>query len=53
MASQWMRIAIAALMAALTVNAQNSTVGQGTITVQNGKFVDAGCHEFQFSGGNV
>ncbi len=42
-----------ALAAAAAVNAQNNTVGQGIITVQNAKFVDSGCREYQFAGGYV
>jgi len=33
--------------------AQNTTAGKGIITVQNAKFVDQNCMEFQFAGGNV
>ena len=53
MACGWLCLAGAVLAVALPVNAQNNTAGQGIITVQDGKFVDAGCREYQFSGGNV
>ena len=48
-------LCLAALLLALSIGgrAQNNTFGQGIITVQGGKFVDAGCREFQFAGGNV
>lgn len=41
------------LTVALTVSAQTNAVGQGIITVLNGKFVDANCREYQFAGANV
>lgn len=53
MAFRWLCLAAAVLALGLPVRGQNNTAGQGIITVQDGKFVDAGCREFQFSGGNV
>ncbi|KAL3133352.1 hypothetical protein ABBQ38_007225 [Trebouxia sp. C0009 RCD-2024] len=53
MAFRWLCLAAAVLALELPVRGQNNTVGQGIITVQDGKFGDAGCREFQFSGGNV
>ena len=53
MAFRWLCFAAAVLAVASSVEAQNDTAGQGIITVQDGKFVDAGCREYQFSGGNV
>ena len=54
-ASMARTLSLAALFLAIAVaaTAQNNTIGQGIITVQGGKFVDAGCREFQFAGGNV
>ena len=48
-------LSVAALFLAIAMgaSAQNTTLGQGIITVQGGVFVDAGCREFQFAGGNV
>ena len=50
-----MRVPVSLLLlsAVLTVSGQTTAVGQGIITVQNGKFVDANCREYQFAGGNV
>lgn len=48
-------LCVAALLSAFVIGAaaQSNTTGQGIITVQNGIFVDAGCREYQFAGGNV
>lgn len=46
-------LAALVLAVASAVDAQNSTTGGGIITVQNAKFVDNTCREFQFAGGNV
>ena len=51
-----MRSTLCSLLLALTVaavSAQNNSIGQGIIVVQQGKFVDANCREYQFAGGNV
>lgn len=53
MAIRWLCLAATVLAVASWVEAQNNTAGQGIITVQDGRFVDANCREYQFSGGNV
>ena len=50
--SRLLCLAVLSLAVALVAEAQNTT-GKGIITVQNAKFVDNACREFQFAGGNV
>jgi len=51
--SRLLCLAALALAVAWVAEAQNTTAGSGIITVQNAKFVDNACREFQFAGGNV
>ena len=47
---RWCFAGLVLLSAVLTVSAQTNAVGQGIITVLDGKFVDANCREYQFAG---
>jgi hypothetical protein len=51
--SRLLCLAALSLAVASVAEAQNTTAGKGIITVQNAKFVDQNCMEFQFAGGNV
>ena len=51
--SRLLCLAALSLAVASAAEAQNITAGKGIITVQNAKFVDNACREFQFAGGNV
>jgi len=51
--SRLLCLAALSLAVASVAEAQNTTAGKGIITVQDAKFVDSTCREFQFAGGNV